>query len=59
MAQRLGENVCSLVLRGTILQLDRSILYKLSNEVAMYLNMFGMLVEHWILGKFDHPLIVT
>jgi hypothetical protein len=35
---------------GTILQGNRSILYKLPDEVAMYLNMLGMLMEDWILG---------
>ena len=54
-----GENVCSLILCRTILQLNSSIFYKLSDEVVVCINMFGTLVEDWILGKFHHPLIVT
>ena len=57
--QRLGENVCSLILCRTILQLNSSIFYKLSDEVTVCINMFGTLVEDWILGKFHYPLIVT
>ena len=58
MVQSFGENVCSLLFSRPILQFDRTIFYKLSNEVSMDLNMFGTLVEDWIFDKFYHPLVV-
>ena len=48
--QRLGFNVYNFVFCGKLLQLNRSILYKLSNEVTKYLNILDMLMEDWIPG---------
>jgi hypothetical protein len=59
LSKCLGEDVCSLFIGWTVLQIDDPIMYQLSDVVHMDLDVFGPLLLHWISTKLESTLIVT
>jgi hypothetical protein len=59
LSKCLGEDVCSLLVDGQVLQIDDPVMYQLSDVVHMDLDVFGPLSLHWVSAKLESTLIVT
>jgi len=55
--QGLGQNIYNLLICGNIMKLHFSLLDVISNEVIFDLNMFGPVMDYWILREFDVGII--
>jgi hypothetical protein len=59
LSERIGEYVGSLFKGRTKLQINDPIMYQISNEMHVDLNVFGSLSLYWIFAKFQCTLIIT
>ena len=55
----LGEDVDTLFSKWTELQINDLVIYQLSEEMHMDLDVFGLLSLHWLSAKLGITFIVT
>jgi hypothetical protein len=55
----LGEYVCSLFDGWKVLQIDDPIMHQLSDAMHKDINVFGLLLLHWVSAKIESTLIIT
>ena len=55
----LGEDVDTLFSKWTKLQINDLVIYQLSEEMHMDLDVFGLLSRHWLSAKLEITFIVT
>ena len=58
-SQIIHENLCYLLISRNVLQLQKSFLNIVFDEVVSDLNVFRPIMKHWILRDPDTTLIVT
>ena len=58
-SKRLGEDVCNLIICGTMSKMDCLGLYMMSNQMMLCVDVFGSIMESRILSQLDCRSIVN
>ena len=58
LSKRFGEDVCNLIICGTMLKMDCLGLYMMSNQMILCVDVFGSIMESRILSQLDCRSIV-
>jgi hypothetical protein len=58
LSERLGHNVSELLAGGTVANVNLLLLYTFTHEVILDVNVLGVAVLYWVLGKTNSGLVV-
>jgi hypothetical protein len=59
MRQRIGQQICNLLICANILELYKSPLHHITNVVIPYFYVLRLIMEHWFLRHLYETLVIT